>query len=80
MIWVFGEILRGATVTYVLTGRAEPFAIGDDHERRPQTGRVVAAVAPITQQDLQRAEKLPNERSPSETHTGPHAGAPTSSG
>lgn len=45
------------TDTYVLTGRAEPLAVRDDHERRPQTGRVVAAVTAVTQQDLQRARR-----------------------
>lgn len=41
----------------MLTGRAKPFAIRDEHERRPQTGGVVAAVTPITQEDLEGAEK-----------------------
>ena len=36
----------------MLAGRAEPLAVGDDHERGPQAGRVVAVVAGITQQDL----------------------------
>lgn len=53
-----------ATVTYVLTGRAEPFAVGDDHERGPQAGCVVAAVAGIAQQDLGRSEEPINEGHP----------------
>lgn len=45
--------------TYVLTGRAEPLSVGDDHERRPQTRRVVAAVARVAQEDLQRGGHWP---------------------
>lgn len=47
----------------MLTGRAEPFSVWDDHERRPQTGRVVAAVARVTQEDLRRRrlQTLPRE-------------------
>lgn len=37
----------------MLAGGAEPLSIRDDHQRRPQAGRVVAAVAEVTQQDLQ---------------------------
>lgn len=36
----------------MLTGRTEPFSIRDDHERRSQTGRVIAAVTGIAKQDL----------------------------
>lgn len=47
-------ILSALTGTYMLTGWTEPLSIGDDHERRPQTGCVVAAVTRIAQQDLRK--------------------------
>lgn len=51
-------------MTYVLAGRAEPFAIRDDHERGPQAGCVVAAVTGVAQQDLEGSEKPINNRYP----------------
>lgn len=38
----------------MLTWRTEPFSIWDQHERRPQAGRVVSSIARVTQQDLRK--------------------------
>lgn len=35
----------------------EPFAIRDDHERRPETRCVIAAVAGVAQQNLRGTDK-----------------------
>lgn len=71
-------MLGAPTATYVLTGRAEPLAVGDDHEGRPQAGCVVAAVAGVAQQDLERPEEAVKSPHSSGGTCGP--GVPTSSG
>lgn len=37
---------------HVLARRTEPLSVWDQHERRPQTGRVIAAVTGVAQEDL----------------------------
>lgn len=37
---------------YMLAGRTEPLPVRNQHERRPQAGGVVSAVAGVAQQDL----------------------------
>lgn len=48
------QLRRLGGATYMLTGWAEPLSVGDDHEGRPQTSRVVAAVTRVAQEDLRK--------------------------